>query len=70
MITLNRLVEEFCRQHKYIYVATSAVVDSAGFFESELSDDSVYPNKKGLQVMAPVARKRIGQALHSLQIRN
>jgi lysophospholipase L1-like esterase len=64
ILAVNKLLQEFCQQHNYIYVDYfSAVVDNAGFFKAELSDDGVHPNRQGFKVLAPVALKALDQAL-------
>ena len=57
---LNTWIQEFCRQHKYVYVDYySKLVDSSGFLQADLSDDGLHPNSKGYRIMAPIALQAI-----------
>ncbi len=61
---LNTWLQEFCRQHKYAYVDYySKLVDAAGFFQADLSDDGLHPNSKGYRIMAPIALEAIDKVL-------
>jgi lysophospholipase L1-like esterase len=43
----------------------SAMVDEKGFLKDELSNDGLHPNKKGYEVMNPLASAAIAKALKS-----
>jgi lysophospholipase L1-like esterase len=61
---LNEWLERFCSQRGYTYLNYfAALVDSAGQFQSDLSDDGLHPNAKGYRVMAPLAAAAIDKAL-------
>ena len=66
ILTLNRWLKQFCSQRGYTYVDYfSSMVDSAGFLQSDLSDDGLHPNGKGYRVMAPIALNEIDRTLGS-----
>ncbi len=57
---LNEWLDKFCAQRGYTYLNYySAMVDSAGRLQADLSDDGLHPNPKGYRVMAPVALEAI-----------
>jgi lysophospholipase L1-like esterase len=56
IIELNNWIRNYCRERNFTYVDYySAVVDKAGFFRADLSDDGLHPNSAGYRLMAPVA---------------
>jgi lysophospholipase L1-like esterase len=56
IIELNNWIRNYCRERNFTYVDYySAVVDRAGFFRADLSDDGLHPNSAGYRLMAPVA---------------
>jgi lysophospholipase L1-like esterase len=60
---LNDWLESFCSQRGYTYLNYfGAVVDSAGQFISDMSDDGLHPNSKGYRVMAPLALDAVQRA--------
>lgn len=64
ILTLNNWLKQFCSQRGYVYVDYySAMVDSAGFLQADLSDDGLHPTAKGYRVMAPIALNAIDRAL-------
>jgi lysophospholipase L1-like esterase len=66
---LNDWMESFCSQRGYTYLNYfSAVVDSAGQFTADMSDDGLHPNSKGYRVMAPLALDAVQRATgHTVQ---
>jgi len=60
IVQLNRWLEDFCRQHRFLYVDYySHMVDSHGYLREELSDDGLHPNPAGYRVMAPLVLQAI-----------
>jgi lysophospholipase L1-like esterase len=60
---LNDWLEVFCNQRRYTYLNYfSAVVDSAGQFTADMSDDGLHPNPKGYRVMAPLVLDAVQKA--------
>jgi lysophospholipase L1-like esterase len=61
---LNDWLETFCSQRGYIYLNYfGSLVDSAGQFTADMSDDGLHPNSKGYRVMAPLALEAAQKAL-------
>ncbi len=61
---INRWLQEYCQSQGFVYLDYySAMVDSAGQMQADLSDDGLHPNSKGYRVMSPVALEAIGRAL-------
>jgi hypothetical protein len=59
---LNEWLQKFCSQRGYVYLDYyTAMVDSVGQLEAELSDDGLHPNAKGFRVMAPLASAAIAK---------
>lgn len=66
ILSLNRWLQQFCSQRGYVYADYfAAMVDSAGYLQSDLADDGLHPNGKGYRVMAPIALNAIDRALSS-----
>jgi lysophospholipase L1-like esterase len=64
ILALNGWLKEYAASHKLIYLDYfSAMVDEKGFLREELSEDGLHPNKKGYDVMAPLAEQAIAAAL-------
>jgi lysophospholipase L1-like esterase len=61
---INGWLRSYCQSQGFVYMDYySAVVDSAGRMQADLSDDGLHPNAKGYRVMSPVALEAIGRAL-------
>lgn len=61
---LNEWLSSFCSQRGYVYLNYfSSLVDNAGQFQADLSDDGLHPNAKGYRVMAPLAAAAIDKAM-------
>jgi lysophospholipase L1-like esterase len=53
-----------CQSEGQVYMDYySAMIDSAGRMQADLSDDGLHPNAKGYRVMSPVALEAIGRIL-------
>jgi len=64
ILALNAWLKKYSAEHKLIYLDYfSAMLDEQGFLKKDLSEDGLHPNKKGYDVMAPLAEKTIQQAL-------
>ena len=56
ILELNGWLKSFCEQRHFPYVDYyTALVDKAGFLQTDLADDGLHPNGKGYRVMAPIA---------------
>jgi len=63
---LNGWMRKYAADTHAIYLDYySAMADDKGFLKDELSDDGLHPNKKGYDVMAPLAERAISSALKS-----
>jgi lysophospholipase L1-like esterase len=63
---LNDWMRKYAADTHAIYLDYySAMVDDKGFLKDELSDDGLHPNRKGYDVMAPLAQHAIDSALKS-----
>jgi lysophospholipase L1-like esterase len=61
---MNAWLRKFCQERKYIYVDFhSRLVDAAGYFQAELSDDGLHPNSRGYRLMAPLLLEAIDKVL-------
>jgi lysophospholipase L1-like esterase len=61
---LNKLLKAYSEKNKIIYLDYfSAMVDDKNGLRSDLGSDGVHPNKKGYQIMAPLAEAAIQKAL-------
>jgi lysophospholipase L1-like esterase len=57
---LNEWIERLCTQRGFTFLNYhSALVDSAGQMQGDLSDDGLHPNSKGYRIMAPLALQAI-----------
>lgn len=62
---LNKLLKAYSEKNEIIYLDYfSAMVDNKNGLRSELGSDGVHPNKKGYQIMAPLAENAIKKALN------
>ncbi len=60
---LNEWIKRYSAQNDLTYLDYyGAMVDERGFFKEELSYDGLHPNKKGYEVMAPLAEQAIASA--------
>ncbi|MBZ5602003.1 MAG: capsular biosynthesis protein [Acidobacteriia bacterium] len=61
---LNEWLTRLCEQRGYTYLNYySAMIDSAGRMQADLSDDGLHPNPKGYRIMAPVALEAIHKTI-------
>ena len=64
ILSLNAWIKNYALEHKLVYVDYfAAMVDAQGFLKKDLSQDGLHPNKKGYEVMAPLAEQAIAEAL-------
>jgi len=62
--SINQWLENFCREHNYVYVDYySALADARGMLAADLSDDGLHPNSKGYRLMAPLVQAAIDKAV-------
>ena len=62
---LNAWMKTYAKAHGGIYLDYfSAMADDKGFLKEELSEDGLHPNKKGYDIMAPLAEQAIASALN------
>lgn len=65
ILALNAWIKKYSAENKIVYLDYfSAMVDDKGFLKRDLSEDGLHPNKKGYDVMAPLAESAINAALH------
>ncbi len=63
---LNAWMKTYGAAHGGIYLDYfSAMADDKGFLREELSEDGLHPNRKGYDIMAPLAEQAIAAALRS-----
>ena len=63
---LNNWMKTYAKAHGGIYLDYfSAMADDKGFLKEELSEDGLHPNKKGYEIMAPLAEQAVAAALKS-----
>jgi len=61
---LNKLLKAYAKRHDHVYLDYfSAMVDNKNGLIAAYTYDGVHPNKKGYQVMAPLAEAAIKKAL-------
>lgn len=61
---LNAWMKTYAKAHGGVYLDYfSAMADDKGFLREELSEDGLHPNKKGYEIMAPLAEQAIAAAL-------
>jgi len=64
ILALNEWLKKYSADHKLIYLDYfPAMVDEQGFLKKDLSEDGLHPNKKGYEVMVPLAEKAIQEAV-------
>jgi lysophospholipase L1-like esterase len=64
ILALNEWIKKYCAENKLVYLDYfSAMVDDKGFLKRDLSEDGLHPNKRGYDVMAPLAEAAIQSAL-------
>ncbi|HEU4959572.1 MAG TPA: SGNH/GDSL hydrolase family protein [Sphingomonas sp.] len=62
---INRWLRGYCRRTGCTYADYyAAMVDDRGLMRKELTADGVHPNAEGYALMAPIARRAIGEALN------
>jgi lysophospholipase L1-like esterase len=62
---INNWMRGYCQMQGFVYIDYySAMVDSAGRMQADLSDDGLHPNAKGYRVMSPLALDAIGRTLN------
>lgn len=63
---LNAWMKTYATAHGGVYLDYfSAMADDKGFLKEDLSEDGLHPNKKGYDIMAPLAEQAIAAALRS-----
>ncbi len=63
---LNVWMKRYANEHGGVYLDYfSAMADDKGFLKEELSEDGLHPNRKGYDIMAPLAEQAIAAALKS-----
>jgi lysophospholipase L1-like esterase len=64
ILALNDWIKKYSAENKLVYLDYfSALVDAQGFLKKDLSEDGLHPNKKGYDVMAPLAERAIQSSL-------
>lgn len=64
IMELNKRIQQYARTHGVIYCDYfSAMADERDGLPKDLSEDGVHPNKKGYDLMAPIAERAVAQAL-------
>ena len=64
ILELNGWLKGFCEQRHIRYLDYyAAMVDRAGFMQTDLADDGLHPNGKGYRIMAPIALAAIDSVL-------
>jgi lysophospholipase L1-like esterase len=64
ILALNLWIKNYAAENGLVYLDYfSATVDDKGFLKEELADDGLHPNKKGYEVMKPLAEQAIAKAL-------
>ncbi|MDX6496776.1 MAG: hypothetical protein QOG23_36 [Blastocatellia bacterium] len=63
---LNAWMKTYAAAHGSIYLDYfSAMADDKGFLKEELTEDGLHPNRKGYDIMAPLAEQAIAASLKS-----
>ncbi len=53
---LNDWLQRYCAQRNFTFLDYhAAMVDQAGFLQTDLADDGLHPNARGYRIMAPLA---------------
>ncbi|HWS59865.1 MAG TPA: SGNH/GDSL hydrolase family protein [Flavobacterium sp.] len=64
IMTLNTMMQQYANSNGILYLDYySALVDERKGLKAIYADDGVHPNKKGYEVMAPLAEKAINEIL-------
>ena len=64
ILELNGWIKKYAADNGYTYLDYfSAMVDSEGMLQKELSEDGLHPNAKGYAVMSPLAEQAIRAAI-------
>ncbi|MEA1787486.1 SGNH/GDSL hydrolase family protein [Arenibacter sp. GZD96] len=64
IVALNQLIKTYADANDIVYVDYfSAMADARNGLRKDLGDDGVHPNKKGYDIMKPLALKAIEKAL-------
>jgi lysophospholipase L1-like esterase len=64
VIMLNRKLKEYAEEKNIVYLDYyNAMVDGKKGLPEELSEDGVHPNKKGYEIMSPLAEAAVRKAL-------
>jgi lysophospholipase L1-like esterase len=52
---LNNWIADHCRAEGFVYIDYySALVDSSGQLQADVSDDGLHPNGRGYRIMSPL----------------
>ena len=60
---VNELIEKYARRSDAVYLDYFSAMADHGDMKKELTKDGVVPNESGYQLMAPLARKAVAEAL-------
>jgi len=64
ILELNAWIKKYTAENGYTYLDYfSAMVDSQGMLQKDLSKDGLHPNAKGYAVMSPLAEQAIRAAI-------
>ncbi len=70
IIRLNEMIQNYANSNGIVYLDYySSMVDERKGLPKELSGDGVHPNKKGYEIMAPLAEAAIKKALEKWDLR-
>jgi lysophospholipase L1-like esterase len=59
---INKWLADHCRAEGFVYIDYySAMIDSSGMMQADLSDDGLHPNSKGYRVMSPKVLDAVAQ---------
>lgn len=62
---LNKIIKDYANSKGFVYLDYfSAMTDGNNGMQKELGSDGVHPNKKGYELMAPLAEQAITKALN------
>ena len=63
ILSIDSWMRSYCQSQGFVYMDYySAMVDSAGQLQTDLSDDGLHPNSKGYRVMSPLLLDAVGRA--------